>query len=273
MLGHAVTLPPLDFRYAAEHELETDGAGPDFSCAETPVIIYGAWTMNLAEYFRCGVCAVARARAAGADALPASGALPSSVPLTLHTLKEKGAHLDAATLVQFVPEKLPLEGFNRWMLQPFSPGREPTSLAEFSAMKTQHGNCFAEVILLKARGAARRGARRGGAVGRALTEQRAHAPCAPRPCACAPARRSRAAATRCFPRLLRTYWSTTRRRCRPRRGARAATTACASSSSRAPTKPCASSATLTKCWRTATRQAQRARLAARTRCACAALAC
>ena len=146
VLGHAVTLPPLDFRFAAEHELETDGQGPVFAC-EQPVVLYAPWSMNLAEYIRCVAAARGGAARRGLRVL----CRRSSVPLTLYKLAEKGVHIDQ--VVQFVPEKLPLESFNRWILQAFAK-QPPVSLSEFSAMKTPHGNCFEEVILLKVRSCA-----------------------------------------------------------------------------------------------------------------------
>lgn len=66
--------------------------------------------------------------------------------LQLHQLVQQNVTADR--LVQFVPEKLPLETFNRWILAAFSK-QPPTSLAEFSAMGSPRGNCFEELLLLK----------------------------------------------------------------------------------------------------------------------------
>lgn len=52
VLGHAVRLPRVHIRYAAEHEIFVGSDGPLFSC-EQPVVMYSRWSMNFAEYFSC----------------------------------------------------------------------------------------------------------------------------------------------------------------------------------------------------------------------------
>ena len=129
VLGHSLSLSAPQFRYAASGELETDTSGPDCEECVLPIIIYAAWSMNLAEFFK-------------------------GVPTALNRLQSAGALDSSASLVQFVPEKLPMEGFNRWILQAFSQ-HAPASLAEFSRLREDHtGDCYQDVVLLKVAGGA-----------------------------------------------------------------------------------------------------------------------
>ena len=100
--GHALPLQPPAFRLPAQHELaetDTDGDGVAddvaFSCT-VPVVVYSSWSMNILEFEK-------------------------TVPAALADM-QKELHLmdDRVAIALAVPEKLPLESFNRFLLQPFT---------------------------------------------------------------------------------------------------------------------------------------------------------
>ena len=127
VLGHQVNFPPVEARYAAQHEL--DAGPPSFDACRQPVVIFTPWAMNFAESF-------------------------IRVPTLLSKLR--GAWSGAVATVA-TPLKLPADPFFGFYSAPFSDGR-PTSFAELSALRvdgtdaanlTEHEACFEKVVLLK----------------------------------------------------------------------------------------------------------------------------
>lgn len=125
VLGHELAIPKIVSRFAASHEIDKD---PEFEECETPVVIYSGWTMNVGETM-------------------------ALIPPMVFNLHSHGAFRNRN--VRFAiptPQKLPLEPFNEWTIQPYS-DHKPVSFAELSALRFANGSsheaCFRQVVLLK----------------------------------------------------------------------------------------------------------------------------
>lgn len=125
ILGHELRFQPIVSRFAAAHEIDKD---PEFEECETPVILYSTWTMNMAESL-------------------------ASLPPMVWVLNNTGAF--RTRNVRFAlptPQKLPLESFNEWTIQPYS-DHKPVSFAELSALRFANGSsheaCFRKAVLVK----------------------------------------------------------------------------------------------------------------------------
>lgn len=125
VLGHEIALQKIVSRFAAPHEIDKD---PEFEECEMPVVIYSGWTMNVGETM-------------------------ALIPPMVYNLHSHGAFRNRN--VRFAiptPQKLPLESFNEWTIQPYS-DHKPVTFAELSALRYANGSsheaCYRKVVLLK----------------------------------------------------------------------------------------------------------------------------